>query len=373
MGRAATRSTPPDVTQVPDLEARHAQVLDRAWRLLARREREPAVSDAELFELADLCDRLASLRIAYEDATAEQFCRTELIELGRQLERDAQAARQVPRQGRHATRRPLLNVVRGLAPVAAGLGILRRLAAHPAAAKVLGAHATVKVAAIATAGTVAGVTGVAVIAANVILPSSPHAGSYVSGPAPAATAYAASPFDSDPAAALTRPRTGTADVKHAKLDEGGILPVLSEPALSSSVPSSSAPSSSQVPSSQPPGGPAVLAAISPSIDLSSGQPVTITLTAAGSGWVSWNVDTMDPATQADPGDLDFSATHGVLQAGQSVQVIVSVDPNQAVTGDATETFEINGMQVTATLPAPVAAPTPAVTDVPTDTPTPTSP
>jgi hypothetical protein len=79
----------------------------------------------------------------------------------------------------------------------------------------------------------------------------------------------------------------------------------------------------------------------------------ITLSASGAGWVSWRISTTGP-------DLDFSATHGVLQAGQSVVLTVSVDPAQSLDGNTQQAFEINGQQVTVALPPLVPAAVPSV-------------
>ena len=102
------------------------------------------------------------------------------------------------RKGRHATQRSnvLLNVVRVLAPVAAGAGwLLRHAGRHPAAAvkASLAAHKiAVPIATTLAAGGTAAVLTVTALgpAATVPLTSS------AAGPAPAATAWAATPLPS---------------------------------------------------------------------------------------------------------------------------------------------------------------------------------
>jgi hypothetical protein len=98
-------------------------------------------------------------------------------------------------------------------------------------------------------------------------------------------------------------------------------------------------------------GPAVLSVNVVAIDLSSGTPQTITLSAAGSGWVAWKVDTQGQS------DLDFSPSRGVLAAGESVTVTVSLDASQD--GAVSETFSIGTQAVTATLSVPVPAVAPS--------------
>ena len=108
--------------------------------------------------------------------------------------------------------------------------------------------------------------------------------------------------------------------------------------------------------------PPVLAVSATSIDLTGTMSATVTLTAVGgSGWVSWRVD---------PGgtDLDFSATHGILAAGQSCTLTVSLDSAQD--GLLSQAFTIDGQQVTVALPPlPAVVPTDAATDAPAGTPT----
>ena len=106
-------------------------------------------------------------------------------------------------------------------------------------------------------------------------------------------------------------------------------------------------------------GPAVLQVDAPAtIDLTGGGTQTITISATGSGWVSWHIST-------DGSDLDFSPARGVLQAGQSVTVMISVNAAQVVDGNQSQTFSVAGQDISVTLPPPpppAAGPSPASTD-----------
>jgi hypothetical protein len=87
--------------------------------------------------------------------------------------------------------------------------------------------------------------------------------------------------------------------------------------------------------------------------LSLTPQATFTISATGSGWASWHISTSGT-------DLDFSPAHGVLQAGQSVQVTVSLDPSQD--GLTSQAFTVDGQTVTVNLPLP--APVPSVSASP---------
>ena len=145
------------------------------------------------------------------------------------------------------------------------------------------------------------------------------------------------------------------------------LPLAPYPPAAGTTPAS--PPSSQPSQPSSPAGPAQLTVSTTAIDLSSATTAEVTLSATGSGWASWRVDAGGQT------DLDFSATHGVLQAGQSVTVTVSLDATQD--SAATETFTIGGQSVTASLPAapqPSVAPAAATTDpaIPSEAPSPAS-
>jgi hypothetical protein len=96
----------------------------------------------------------------------------------------------------------------------------------------------------------------------------------------------------------------------------------------------------------------------------------ITVSASGSGWATWKVVLpQDPQTGTAQADLDFSATRGVLQAGQTAVITVSLDSANAQDGNMSETFVIAGVSVRADLPGivapPSADPSPGVTIDPT--------
>lgn len=100
MHGAAQRSDPEPAG--PGIEGAHAAVLAESRALLRRLGKGPAGERIAL-ELIDLNDRLATLRIAYEDHAAGMSCREQLIELGRRLER---AAPQSPPPAAPRPRRP---------------------------------------------------------------------------------------------------------------------------------------------------------------------------------------------------------------------------------------------------------------------------
>ena len=267
------------------------------------------------------------------------------------MQEDAKAAVPGPRQSRRASHRQPGAGQRALfsvpAIVAAAIVAVKALGrAHRLAA----ALAAVTIPFAAGAGTYAalqpGVTGTA----------SPPA---ASAPNPAASIVAAAPVPSQSLAALTKPKA-----KHAargkELLSASSLPV---PYLPVTEPSSSSPSSSQ-PSVQVSvqAGPAVLTVSTSSLDLSGGVSQTFTITASGGGFASWHVDSTGP-------DLDFSPSSGVLEAGESATVTVSVDAAQALDGNLSATFSISTgsgsvvQSVTVSLPPLVASVPSAVASV----------
>ena len=280
----------------------------------------------------------------------------------RAAEQAATAAAPGPRHARGTARyRPgegqrALFSVKTIPGIAAAVVAVRTLGrAHRLAA----ALAAVTIPFAAGAGTYAalqpGVTGTA----------SPPA---ASAPNPAASIVAAAPVPSQSLAALTKPKA-----KHAargkELLPASSLPV---PSLPVTEPSLSSPSSSQ-PSVQVSvqAGPAVLTVSTSSLDLSGGVSQTFTITASGGGFASWHVDSTGP-------DLDFSPSSGVLEAGESATVTVSVDAAQALDGNLSATFSISTgpgsvvQSVTVSLP-PLPVPVPAVSvSVPPLVPSPSS-
>ena len=264
------------------------------------------------------------------------------------------AARRIPREARW------LKVVPGFV-LAAGIGLKAALKAawvHPAA----------------TAAAAATGTGVAVLAAVVAVV--PGANAHEHPPAAASIPgwhTTATPIPSTGpsiAAFVSTPKLPKLDAKSGAASPSSLPPFTYYAPPPSSPPSAAA---AQSPPSAPAASaavPATLQVSTTAIDLSSGLPATITLSATGTaGWVSWRISTRDPQTQARQADLDFSPSHGVLQAGEIVTVTISLDTTQD--GAVQEVFSIAGQQVTATLPAPVpvSSPTGAVTDTPSGDPT----
>jgi Family of unknown function (DUF6221) len=319
----------------------------------------------------DLARRMVTMTAALREVRAAVSGHALADELAGAIEARAEArgyarglaAAPVPaqRRGRHAARS---GAVLRLAPVVAVLALLRRSLGHHPAAAVKTALAAHKIAAAAGSVLAAGGTA-AVVAVHVLGPSAvpPGIGS-AAGPAPAATA-SASPI---PSSSLIARTVVYPKPKHAARGKTTLLAAgASQPPWSPAPgPSSSLPGPSPSASSAA-AGPAVLTVSTQAIDLTTATSAVITLSASGSGWASWKIDTQGQA------DLDFSATHGVLQAGQSVTITVSVDPAQASDGNTSETFTIGGVFVRADLPplAPASSVTPSggVTINPTSAPT----
>jgi hypothetical protein len=366
MGEPA-RHRAEDEPEPPDL----AELRRRFAALTARAEAELAQSpgDRHLTALT-IC-----LRAAVTQLSRATFDSLRVAGSLRQARIDgydegyAAASRQrVPRARHAATRNPLLNVVRVLVPVAGGAALVlrRSLGRHPAVAAAKASLTAHKIAAATTslvaAGGTAAVLTVSGLGPNVTLPwtaASPQAS--VPG-----WHTSAVPFpSSSPVADLTKPKARhDSDGKHLLAAAG--VPAPSWTSAPYPAPSSSSPPSS-APASTAPAGPAVLTVGATSLDLSAVPQAVVTLTATGAGWVSWSVTTTGT-------DLDFSKKSGVLAAGQSYQLTVSLDPSQD--GLTAQTFEIAGAQVTVTLPLPVPVPTvspdPVVSDLPSLLPSPGS-
>jgi hypothetical protein len=269
---------------------------------------------------------------------------------GRADERAA-GARVPGQRARHASQRSWMpRLVQGIIPAGSLGAALRGSLRHSWVAH----HAV--------AATMAGAGTVAVLTAAVTLapPSVTHvfSGGTAGAPNPAASIESAVPIPSP-----SSPLRLVAGVTHPRprLDadsSGAVTPV---PWYAYNPPAASGAPSQQPPAAAPPAGPAVLEVSAPAAGLSlttSLTSATVTLSATGSGWVAWHVDAGGP-------DLDFSADHGVLAAGQSYQLVVTVDPAQATDGNTAQTFSVNGTQVTAALPPQVAVvPSPADTSVP---------
>jgi hypothetical protein len=280
----------------------------------------------------------------------------------RGFERGRASVSRLPHQ-RHAApaRRPawLRAVPGGKAVLSAGvLGVVVQLArrcwgAHaPAAAKAALARSIAHpVLAMAGAGTAAAVlvTGAVVVQQAPCVPKSGTT-----------AAAAGNPGASDWGTRVTGPSSSPrflVAVTRGKTDARSARPIPSGPPALVLAPSPSAsPSALPSPSASPaPSGPAALSAPPAALDLTNG-PATFTLTATGTGWVAWSITTAGS-------DLDFSATHGVLQAGQTATITVSADPAQALDGDTNAVFDVNNIPVPVILP-----PLPAVAAVPSPSP-----
>jgi hypothetical protein len=106
----------------------------------------------------------------------------------------------------------------------------------------------------------------------------------------------------------------------------------------------------------------VLSADTTSLDLSGAATSgTVTVTASGSGWAAWHVDTAGT-------DLTFTPDHGVLAAGGQATIVVGLASSQD--GQVAQSFTVAGVTVTVALPVPAPLPSPADTTTPGDTPSP---
>ena len=266
----------------------------------------------------------------------------------RGFERGLAAARAPgQRKGRHASAslpQRALRIVTGIAGALGLTGVLRHLLAASPAVK--GAVAVSLTAVTLTAGAVAVIPG-----ASIPLP---FGASPAGTPAPAASIEAAVPIAPPSSVRLIR-----------AMSSPGAKPRLEAKASGATVPDvppscyCAPPAEGPAPPSQPSqpsaqSDPVTLLPISTSaLDLTVDPSGTVTLTASsgGEGWVTWSVD-------AGGTDLDFSKTSGVLAAGQSYALTVSLDPSQD--GNLSQVFTVNGQQVTVTLPAlPAVVPSPA--------------
>ena len=379
----------------PDLHARAAElaaVAARCGALLDRLEAVPA--DAEALRRLGMEHALLNIRAPELAAAAEADAAARREEAGRRLagqaafeagvaegEARAAARMKLPRQrgARHAApawQQLPLKLIRALVPVAAApwaaAEILGRHALGRGAALNLTAH-TVRVAAAVTAGSAATalvITGAVAVTHDATSPSGSPGGQ---GAAPAASVEAAVPVPSDSpsiAAFVTRPKAKAGKGKTLLSSSAGMLPAyVTEPAPAPS--SSSSSPDTPAPASSSAAGPAALTVSTTAIDLSGASTsAVITLSATGTGFVSWKVDTWDAETGVRQDDLDFSAMRGVLQAGESAEVTVSLDPSQATDGDLTEVFTIGGVSVTAALPASAPQPSPSPTGTDTTAPSP---
>ena len=258
--------------------------------------------------------------------------------------------RRVPRPripGEH----PIMRLVpKVLIPAAAGAwGALKLAASHGRAHVALTAH-TARIAAMTTGGT--GVAAVLTVAAvHTMSPVAAHPGRYA-GPspsAPAASAWSASRMSSSPPA--TPVAHGGVDANRA--GPAGIVPL---------APWSPSPSPSLSPSPVLTPAPVTgtLSADVTAADLSSGQQVTITLTASGApaAWGAWC---------DDKADVLLSATSGTARPGFPSYLTLSLAPQPDEATATTCHVWPGGFRIAVTLPGP---PLPSLAPTPSDTPAP---
>jgi len=306
---------------------------------------EKARSDRLAAELAGVLDRIAALPVTADGNTGP-------------LPRFPARAG-AGRGTRRAGDRPRFRLIKG------GLAAFLPIAALKHAAR---AHRVMAAAAAAMTGSaVVGGALVATVPAITHAAAGPSAGASSAVPGWHTSAVPLTPKQAKYVAEVTRARQR----KHGAglVSAASSLPVL-PPWTPAPFPSSSSPAPSQPSQTQAAAGSAVLQVPVDGIDLTSGTPQTIMLTATGDGgWVSWQVKTAGT-------DLDFSKMSGVLRPGQTAEVTVSVDPAEAQDQAMQQTFTVNGQPVVATLQAPQPAVTPAPVDtstvMPSDTPSPGS-
>ena len=364
MGSAATEEVPPEPGP-RDLRAEAAVLIDQAGALLMQLTGQPendrlvselVMAGVRFGQLATALDADAAARLA--EAGRDDIA-TAGFDAGRAYERKLiTQERKAP--GRHAAARRGLRVVQGIA--IAGVALREALrhswAAHPVATAAAGV------------GTAAVLTATVAVAPNVSLthPFGASPGTSASAPGWEGSASpVSSPSQRLIAAVVTKPKADAA--KAGKLTASSSLtpsvPSLVLPSATGSSASAGPQPGQDAPAAPAsPAGPATLSvSMDGSPDLSVAPSVTVTISASGSGWATWKVD-------AGGSDLDFSAKHGVLQAGQSATITVTSDAVQD--GAAVQTIDVAGTSFTITLPlppAPVVSPTDLPTILPTDPPT----
>ena len=262
------------------------------------------------------------------------------FQAGRDYERKLQAAPPVLRQGHRApgkwTQNPILRSIKVVAFGAlAWSGLRYAFRAH-------------RIAAALTAVTLPVAVGAGTYVA--LQPGTASSLPAASAPNPAASIYAATPAPSTSLAGSVRHAKKAAKGGGRRLLNGSGVPV-SWISTNSPQQSSSSSSSSSAPSVQASVsvGPATLTVSAASLDLSNplDPTTTFSITASGGGWASWRIGTAGT-------DLEFSPSSGVLQAGGSVTVTVSLAPS--LDNLTQQTFSVAGQQVTVALPLPVPVP-----------------
>jgi hypothetical protein len=252
------------------------------------------------------------------------------------------ARHRAPRKRQPGERPGLSVVMPGF--VIAAFAALKRLAPHMSHAKLVAAVATV-----GTGGAALAITGAVVI-------TSSHSGAAASGAGSSSSVpgwrTSASPIPSSSLAGSVKHARAAAKRRPALSGVGAQVPLYGPgpgPSLTSASPSASASASVTV------GDAAIGLLAFTTLDLSNPAvtSVTFTLSATGTaGWVSWKI-------AAGGIDLDFSPDHGVLQAGGSTQVTVSLasvlDSLTQQTFTVTNGQGADGQSVTVSLPLPVSS------------------
>jgi hypothetical protein len=347
---------PPEVPSLAELQIAAGVLLGHCDAVMVAMEAGSVPPD-DGWRIPHLVAGVRELRTKLTAASL-QAALTEEKEAWIRADERAAIAAAVPRhrrarqqEGRHARSGAVLK----LAPaVAVGGALLRRsLTRRPVLAALRTSLTAHKVAMVASSAVAAGGTA-AVLTVTALGPhvNLPYTGPSSAAPAPAASIFGAVPIplpsSSLIAQDVTHPETIT-----ARKDLGSRTPV-SPSLLPSTLPSPAGSSPAAPPASSAPAGPAVLTVSTSGLDLSAVSQATVILTASGSGWVSWSVATTGT-------DLVFSATHGVLAAGQTATITVSLASSQD--GLAAQVFTIGGQQVTVTLPLPVVVPAPSASAI----------
>ena len=344
-----------------DLRAEAAAVLEHALALLSALEDDPH-NERVLCELIVANARSSEIRAALEDNSAalreNGFAVRQAHAMGVADERARAARAAVPamRPGRHASATawrsgPLMRVVKVLLPVAvASLAAAKLIGKRAAPHSWMAAHPA------AAAATVTGGVAMVALTAHLVTmtPPAPHSGAYA-GPAPSAPAASAVAASLIPSSVPgTSPATrGKADVRGA-----GQLPAYISPAAYVA-PTSASPSASATPS--PAAG--MLTVSTESVDLSSGQQVTVGLSANG-GLVEWHA-WCDPA-----GDVQLSVTSGTATPGTPSLLMLSVPPGEGSDTSAECHVWPGPIGINVLLPGPQPSVSPSGVPAPSGTPSP---
>jgi hypothetical protein len=359
MTGAAQRTGPlPAVQDTAGLAERHARIAAKMEAFLDRLLDGPGTPEALIAEAYNLADQAAALRVEYEAETRRRYAYAELEEAARRRMEAAAAMVPEARRGHRKDRQPpLMRVLRGGVAAFAAAGAwagLRRFGGHAVRGHLVKVAAVTVIAGGATAG----------VAATVII----HAQNTPDiGAVPPAAVVQAPDVDQPPVSRLIA--ATAARRKHPVVLPVPAAPppfVSSQPVSPASSSPASVPSLSWSPSPQPPPSPGTLEVTDglgnpvSQVDVSAGQPVTVTLTATG-GPADWDADTSSPdvtLTAAWGDGTPLPRLQGRLWPGQTVTVTII----PAVSQDGAEQASVtvaDGVGITVTLiDAPAAVPTP---------------